>query len=82
MATDAHEGTRVEPGLGLALLTVLIMVGTTAVLAGLIYALMLGVAATSAGRDDAPAVPPQPPVSAQPSQQQGVITGPPPVQRK
>ena len=50
MATDVHEGgSRREPGLGLALLTILVMVLTTVVLYGLIYLLMLGVAATSAG---------------------------------
>ena len=50
MAIDVHEGgNRPEPGLALALLTVLVMVLTTAVLYGLIYVLMLGVAATSAG---------------------------------
>jgi len=51
MAIDVHEGGhRPEPGLGLALLTVLVMVLTTAVLSGLIYLLMLGVSATSAGQ--------------------------------
>jgi hypothetical protein len=51
MAIDVHDGGhRPEPGLGLALLTVLVMVLTTAVLSGLIYLLMLGVAATSAGQ--------------------------------
>ena len=51
MAVDVHEGeNRREPGLALALLTVLVMVLTTFVLAGLIYVLMLGVSATSAGR--------------------------------
>ena len=53
MAIDVHEGgNRPEPGLGLALLTVLVMVLTTAVLSGLIYVLMLAVAATSSGRHD------------------------------
>jgi hypothetical protein len=55
MATDVHEGgTRPEPGLALALLAVLVMVVTTFVLAGLIYVLMLGVSATSAGRQALP----------------------------
>ena len=55
MAIDAHEGGhRPEPGLGLALLTVLVMVLTTAVLSGLIYLLMLGVAATSSGQQSSP----------------------------
>lgn len=50
MATDVDDGGhRSEPGLGLALLAVLVMVLTTAVLAGLIYVLMLGVSATSTG---------------------------------
>ena len=55
MAIDAHEGGhRPEPGLGLALLTVLVMVLTTAILSGLIYLLMLGVAATSSGQHSSP----------------------------
>jgi hypothetical protein len=55
MATDVHEGgTRPEPGLGLALLAVLVMVMTTAVLSGLIYVLMLAVTATSAGQQARP----------------------------
>jgi hypothetical protein len=51
MAIDVHDGAhRPEPGLGLALLAVLVMVLTTAVLSGLIYLLMLGVTATSSGQ--------------------------------
>jgi hypothetical protein len=50
MAIEADDGLRPEPGLGRALLTVLTMVVTTAVLFALIYLLMLGVAATSQGR--------------------------------
>lgn len=50
MAIEADDtGHRPEPGLARALLTVLTMVLTTAVLFGLIYLLMLGVAATSRG---------------------------------
>jgi hypothetical protein len=61
MALEAHDvGNRPEPGLGLALLTVLVMVLTTAVLSGLIYVLMLGVAATSAGSRTAPTTVQQP----------------------
>ena len=60
MAIDAHDaGHRPEPGLGLALLTVLVMVLTIAVLSGLIYVLMLAVAATSSGQ--------QSPVAEQPA---------------
>lgn len=56
MAIDVHEGgNRPEPGLGLALLAVLVMVLTTAVLSALIYVLMLAVSATSAGSRQAPA---------------------------
>jgi hypothetical protein len=68
MAIDVDEGgARPEPGLGLALLTVLAMLLTTAVLALLIYLLMLGVTATSSGKQ--PQGPTEPiPVSA-PSQQ-------------
>jgi hypothetical protein len=57
MAVDVHEGgNRPEPGLGLALLAVAVMVLTTAVLAALIYVLMLAVTATSSGRQAPPAV--------------------------
>lgn len=38
-----EEGHRMEPGLGLALLTVLVMLLVTAVLAGLIYLLMIAI---------------------------------------
>ena len=38
-----EEGHRMEPGLGLALLTVLVMLLVTAVLAGLIYLLMVAI---------------------------------------
>jgi hypothetical protein len=68
MAIGVDEGGhRPEPGLGLALLTVLGMVLTTAVLAGLIYLLMLGVTATSSGKPTSNAAPVTP--VAQPSQQ-------------
>ena len=63
MATDAHDGAhRAEPGLGLALIAVLVMVVTTAILAGLIYLLMLAVAATSSGQLSSPVE--QPAISA------------------
>ena len=52
MAIEADDGLHPEPGLARALLTVLTMVVTTAVLFALIYLLMLGVAATSQGRPD------------------------------
>ena len=68
MAIDVDEGGhRPEPGLGLALLTVLGMVLTTGVLAALIYLLMLGVAATSSGKLESNTAPAAP--VAQPSQQ-------------
>ena len=53
MATevDDHDVTK-EPGLGLALLTVLGMILTIAVLGVMIWGLMLGVTATTAGRND------------------------------
>ena len=37
------EGHRMEPGLGLALLTVLVMLLVTGILAGLIYLLMVAI---------------------------------------
>ena len=52
---DNHEVIR-EPGIGLALLTVLGIISTIAVLSVLIWALMIGVTATTAGRhEQAPA---------------------------
>ena len=52
---DEHEVVP-EPGIGLALLTVFGIIATIAVLSVLIWALMLGVAATTAGRhEQAPA---------------------------
>ena len=49
---------RPEPGIGLALLTVLGMILTIGVLSLLIWALMIGVAATTAGRNEKGAAPP------------------------
>ena len=43
MSATPDEGSRMEPGLGLALLTVLVMLGVTAILAGLIYLLMVAI---------------------------------------
>ena len=65
MATQAEDaGHRPAPGLARALLAVLTMVVTTGVLSGLIYVLMLGIAATSQGRPEGEASPS--PVAAQP----------------
>jgi Na+-transporting methylmalonyl-CoA/oxaloacetate decarboxylase gamma subunit len=41
-----------EPGMGIAMLTVLAMILTIAVLSLLIWAMMIGVAATTAGRSE------------------------------
>ena len=58
MATEVEEhDVRSEPGIGLALLTVLGMILTIGVLSVLIWALMLGVAATTAGRNEAGTTP-------------------------
>jgi hypothetical protein len=54
---DNREQTS-EPGMGVALLTVLAMILTIAVLSLLIWALMSGVAATTAGRNEKGAAPP------------------------
>ena len=52
MATEVDDRDLTkEPGLGLALLTVLGMILTIAVLSAGIWALMLGVTATTAGRN-------------------------------
>lgn len=54
MAIDMEEGGhRPEPGLGMALMTVLTMIVCTAVLAFLIYVLMTAVAATSSDKASA-----------------------------
>jgi hypothetical protein len=51
MATEIDEREHPgEPGMGLALLTVFGIIGTIAVLAALIWILMIGVSATTAGR--------------------------------
>ena len=58
-----ENGNRPEPGMALALLTVFAMIMTMAVLSALIWALMVGVAATSSSKGDpsaSPAVAPQP----------------------
>jgi hypothetical protein len=47
MATNVDEGNRPEPGMGLALLSVLVIILTMALLSGLIWALMVGITATS-----------------------------------
>lgn len=61
MATEVDDREHVkEPGIGLALLTVLGMILTIAVLSLLIWALMIGVAATTAGRQ--PQTTSQPPL--------------------
>jgi hypothetical protein len=53
MATEVDDRDLTkEPGLGLALLTVLGMILTIAVLSMMIWALMIGVTATTAGRSD------------------------------
>jgi hypothetical protein len=58
MATNVDEsGHRPEPGLGLALLTVLGMILTIGVLSLLIWGLMIAVAATTAGRTEPGAAP-------------------------
>jgi hypothetical protein len=60
---DDDSGNRREPGMALALLSVLAMIMTMAVLSVLIWALMVGVAATSTSKgkpDGAPAVQAQP----------------------
>jgi hypothetical protein len=60
MATNFDEGGRKpEPGLGLALLTVLGMMLTIGVLSLLIWGLMIAVAATTAGRMEPGAAPVQ-----------------------
>ena len=48
---------RSEPGMGVALITVLGMILTIAVLSVLIWVLMIGVTATTAGRHDQTATP-------------------------
>ena len=48
---DDHEAVP-EPGIGLALLTVFGIIATIAVLSVLIWMLMLGVTATTAGRHE------------------------------
>lgn len=48
---DEHEAIR-EPGLGLALLTVLAIILTITVLSVLIWVLMVGVVATTEGRHE------------------------------
>lgn len=53
MATEVDDRDLTkEPGLGLALLTVLGIIVTIAVLSVMIWGLMLGVTATTAGRSD------------------------------
>jgi hypothetical protein len=79
MAIEADDGLHQEPGLARALLTVLTMVVTTAVLFVLIYLLMLGVAATSQGRpatDASPAPVGGEPRAAQPAAQSQPIAQP------
>ena len=61
MATQVDDrDVRTEPGMGLALLTVLGMILTIAVLSVIIWAIMVGVVATTAGRSDQSAGPPAP----------------------
>lgn len=69
-ATSAtgDEGHRMEPGLGLALLTVLVMLLVTAILAGLIYLLMIAISPIDqrtprAARSDTPALEQQAPAA-------------------
>ena len=50
MAEVDDHGAKREPGMGAALLTVLGMILTIAVLSVLVWALMVGVTATTAGR--------------------------------
>jgi hypothetical protein len=58
MAIDVDDdGNRREPGIGLALLTVLGMILTIGVLSLLIWGLMIAVAATTAGRTEPGAAP-------------------------
>lgn len=58
MAIDVDDsGNRPEPGMALALLAVLAMILTIAVLSALIWALMVGVAATSTGKGEPAAAP-------------------------
>ena len=58
MANEFDEGgNRPEPGLGLALLTVLGMILTMGVLSLLIWALMVGVTATTGGVHDKSSMP-------------------------
>jgi hypothetical protein len=52
-----ESGHRPEPGMGLALLAVFAMIMTMAVLSALVWALMVGVAATSTSKGDAAAAP-------------------------
>ena len=56
MAHDADDADRREPGLGLALLTVLGMIVTIGILSVLIWLLMIGVTATTQGRGQPGAV--------------------------
>ena len=56
MATEVEDrDIRPEPGLGVALLTTLGIILTVAVLAVLVWVLMIGVASTTAGRNEAAA---------------------------
>jgi hypothetical protein len=57
MATIDDSGNRREPGMALALLAVLAMILTMAVLSALIWALMVGVAATSTSKGNPGAAP-------------------------
>jgi hypothetical protein len=57
MATIDDSGNRPEPGIALALLAVLAMILTMAVLSALIWALMVGVAATSTSKGNPAAAP-------------------------
>jgi len=60
-AMTADDGNRMEPGIGLALLTVLVMLLVTGILAALIYLLMVAISpieqrTPGAGKAAAPAV--------------------------
>ena len=58
MATEVEDGVNPrEPGMGVALLVVAGMILMMAVLSALIWALMVGVAATTAGKGDAAKLP-------------------------
>lgn len=60
MATEVEDRDVIpEPGIGLALMTVLAIIATIAVLSVLIWGLMVGVAATTAGRNEAGNATPQ-----------------------